>query len=70
MTPTLTRLVLMRPHTHAGKSHQAGDRIEVDGPTADWLIAHDIATPESIPLSMSLKTDPETKPFQRKEPKP
>lgn len=70
MTPTLTRLVLKRPHTHAGKSFQAGDRIEVDGPTADWLIAHDIATLESMPLPMPLKTDSETKPLQRKEPKP
>lgn len=40
---THRRLVLTRPHTHAGKTHGPGDPIEVDDPTADWLLAHDIA---------------------------
>ena len=41
----MTRLVLKRPHTHAGQAFQAGDRIDVDATTADWLIAHGIAAP-------------------------
>jgi len=61
----MTRLVLKRPHTHAGASHARGDRIEVDASTADWLLAHDIAAPEpSAP-----KADTESKPIPRKEPK-
>jgi lysozyme len=39
----MTRLVLTRPHTHAGKSYGIGDRIEVDADAAEWLLANDIA---------------------------
>jgi hypothetical protein len=65
----MTRLVLTRPHTHAGKSYGPGDRIEVDADTAEWLLAHDIATPEPAAPSTDRGTTPEPKPFQRKEPK-
>lgn len=51
----MTRLVLKRPHTHAGKAFQAGDRIDVDATTADWLIAHGVAAPDAVPP----KTEPE-----------
>jgi hypothetical protein len=62
----MIRLVLTRPHTHAGTDYSAGDLLEVEADTADWLIAHDIAVPEPS----SPKADPEPKPLQRKEPKP
>ena len=69
----MTRLVLKRPHTHAGKAFQAGDRIDVEATTADWLIAQGVAAPDAVPP----KADPEPaylKPdlprSQRKEPKP
>lgn len=69
----MTRLVLRRPHTHAGKAFQAGDRIDVDATTADWLMAQGVAAPDAVPP----KADPESadlKPdlsrSQRKEPKP
>lgn len=69
----MPRLVLKRPHTHAGKAFQAGDRIDVEATTADWLIAHGVAAPDAVPL----KADPEPADFQpdpsrsqRKEPKP
>ena len=62
----MTRVVLKRPHTHAGKSYGDGERLEVDAATAEWLIAHDVATPESKPA----KTDPEPKPQPVKEPNP
>jgi hypothetical protein len=65
----MTVLVLTRPHTHAGKPCVPGDRIEVDAATADWLIAHDIATPEPAAPSTDRGTSPEPKPLQRKEPK-
>ncbi len=69
----MPRLVLKRPHTHAGKALQAGDRIDVEATTADWLIAHGVAAPDAVPP----KADPESadiKPdlprSQRKESKP
>ena len=63
----MTRLVLKRPHTHAGQALQAGDRIDVEATTADWLIAQGIATPE--PTAPTSEPVPEPKPLQRKEPK-
>jgi hypothetical protein len=63
----MTQLVLTRPHTHAGKTYGVGDRIESDATSADWLISHDIATPE--PTAPTAEPIPELKPLQRKEPK-
>ena len=62
----MTRLVLKRPHTHAGMAFQAGDRIDVDATTADWLMAHGVAAPDVVPP----KVDPEPRSLHRKEPKP
>lgn len=69
----MTRLVLNRPHTHAGQAFQAGERIDVEATTADWLIAQGVAAPDAGPP----KADPEPadlKPdlprSQRKESKP
>ena len=73
----MTRLVLKRPHTHAGKTFQGGDRIDADAATAEWLIAHGAAVPDAVPQSAPQQADPETadnKPdlprSPRKEPKP
>lgn len=65
-----SHLVLTRPHTHAGKPYARGDRIVVDATSADWLIAHGIATPEPTVHAREPITDSEPKPLQRKEPKP
>ena len=50
----MTHIVLTRPHTHAGKPHTAGERLDVDGGTADWLVANGIARhdrqPQSVPV--------------------
>jgi len=62
----MTPLVLLKPHTHANQIFAINERIEVDDASAQWLIANGIATPEPKPL----KTEPEPKPFQHKEPKP
>jgi hypothetical protein len=42
----MPQLVLLKPHTHAGKTFQVGARLEVDAPTFEWLLAQGIARPE------------------------
>ncbi len=70
----MTPIVLLYPHTHAGRSFQAGQRLVVDAATADWLTAHGIARPDRLPVSEPQpagdgpSVDP--KPTSRKEPKP
>ncbi len=39
----MTSIVLTQAHTHAGMHHKAGDRLDVDGSSADWLIANGVA---------------------------
>ena len=62
----MTRVVLLRPHTHAGKLYGVRDRIEVDSATADWLIRQGVAAFDPAPATAL----PESKPNHRKEPKP
>jgi len=71
----MTSIVLTRPHTHAGKPHTAGERLDVDGGTADWLIANGIARhdrqPNPAPQPEADSTPIEPKPIttHRKESK-
>lgn len=46
----MTHIVLTRPHTHAGRACQAGERLNVDGGTADWLVANGIARHDRQPV--------------------
>ncbi len=46
----MTSIVLTQPHTHAGRAHKAGDRLDVDSGTADWLIANGIARHDRQPV--------------------
>ena len=62
----MTRVVLLRPHTHAGRLYGVRDRIEVDSATADWLVSQGIAALDPAPAA----APPEPKPTYRKEPKP
>ena len=39
----MTRLVVLRPHTHAGKAYSPGDAIAVSPAIVDWLIDQGIA---------------------------
>lgn len=68
-----TRLVLTRPHTHAGKHYQEGDRIEVDSDLGQWLLSIGSAALEPSHQQSAATTErqpiPAPKPFQRKEPK-
>ena len=34
---------LLKPHTHAGKRHAVGDRIELTDTSARWLIVQGVA---------------------------
>ena len=42
-------LILLRPHTHAGKAFSIGDRLDLPTPTAHWLIDHGIARADDTP---------------------
>ena len=69
----MTSIVLTQPHTHAGQAHKAGERLDVDGSTADWLIANGIARHDRQPASVlqpqcdGMPLEPKT--IQRKESK-
>ena len=71
----MTRIVLNCPHTHAGRACQAGERLDVDAATADWLIANGIArhdrqpAPVPQPEGDSAPIDVKPTPTQRKESK-
>lgn len=39
----MTSIVLTQAHTHAGKPYKAGERLDVDSSSADWLIANGVA---------------------------
>ena len=69
----MTSIVLTQPHTHSGQGHRAGERLDVDGGTADWLIANGIARhdrqPGPVPQPEGDGTPIEPKTTQRKESK-
>ena len=71
----MTSVVLTRPHTHAGKPRAAGDRLDVERGTADWLVANGIArhdrqpAPVPQPEGDSAPIEAKPTPTQRKESK-
>ena len=69
----MTSIVLTHPHTHAGQAHKAGERLDVDGSTADWLIANGIARHDRqhafVPQPQGDGASIEPKITQRKESK-
>lgn len=62
----MTSLVLLRVHTHAGKSFEAGERLDVDGGTADWLIANGIARHDRQSAAAPSPPDDGDKPVEPK----
>jgi hypothetical protein len=64
----MSRIQLIREHTHAGKVYAVGDRLEVDADIAEWLLANDIAT--SAPEPKPTRVEAESATVQRKESKP
>lgn len=71
----MTSIVLTHPHSHAGQAHKAGERLDVDGSTADWLIANGIARHDSQPAPVpqpegdSAPIEAKPTPTQREESK-
>lgn len=71
----MTSVVLTRPHTHAGKPHAAGDQLDVERGTADWLVANGIArhdrqpAPAPAPEGDGAPVEPTRTTTQRKESK-
>ena len=71
----MPQLVLLKPHTHAGKSFGIGERLEVDAPTFEWLLAQGIARPEvppqkSVSSTETAAVNPSQPSKHFKEPKP
>ena len=71
----MPQLVLLKPHTHAGKTFQVGARLEVDAPTFEWLLAQGIARPEPsnqkfVSSTETAAVNPSQPSKHFKEPKP
>lgn len=70
----MTFIVLTQAHTHAGKPYKAGERLDVDSSSADWLIANGVARldrqPEPAPPPEGGRpTESKSTTSHRKEPK-
>lgn len=65
-----TPLVLTRPHIHAGRQHQAGERIEVDLDLAQWLVSVGSARLEQPPTQSEISSARAALSIPRKESKP
>jgi hypothetical protein len=71
----MPQLVLLKPHTHAGKSFGIGERLDVDVPTFEWLLAQGIARPEPlnqkfVSITETAAVNPSHPSKNFKEPKP
>lgn len=65
----MTRILLNRPHTHAGRLYAPGDRLDVAADTADWLIAQGVVRP--VPEPAKSKPGPDKSPTPSpEEPQP
>ena len=53
----MPQLVLLKPHTHAGKPVGIGESLDVDAPTSEWLLAQGIARPEAPPQKSVSSTE-------------
>lgn len=71
----MTSIVLTQAHTHAGKPHKASELLDVDGSSADWLIANGVgrhdrpSAPAPQPEGDGASTEPKPTPTHRKESK-
>ena len=63
----MNSLVLLKPHTHAGKAFATGDRLDVDVVTAEWLLAQGVARIDTSDISRSQPSQP-SKPLKDSKP--
>jgi len=63
----MNSLVLLKPHAHAGKAFAAGDRLDVDAVTAEWLLAQGVARINTSDISRSQPSQP-SKPLKDSKP--
>lgn len=53
------KVTLLKPHTHAGQSSAAGEIIDVDAATAQWLADNGVievtVSPVAAPATQSVK---------------
>lgn len=63
----MNSLVLLKPHTHAGKAFATGDRLDVDVVTAEWLLAQGVARIDTPDISRSQLSQP-SKPLKDSKP--
>jgi len=49
------KVTLIKEHTHAGEAKQAGDVIDVDAPTAQWLAAQGAIEATLVPVEANPK---------------
>lgn len=66
----MTRIRLIRPHTHAGKPFTPGERLDVDPATAAWLVDHAVAAPDAKAGPKPPKPDPAPESESPEEPQP
>lgn len=62
MNPSLSKVTLIAPHTHEGKTYASGESIAVDAATAQWLqqqgiarVASESAVTNPTPVSKLVK---------------
>ena len=53
----MPQLVLLKTHTHAGRTLAIGEHLEVDTPTFEWLLAQGIARAEVLPQKSASSTE-------------
>ncbi len=49
------KVTLIKPHTHVGEEKAAGDVIDVDAPTAQWLAGHGVIEATLVPVETAPK---------------
>lgn len=57
--PKLQKVVLRKPHTHAGQKYAAGDAIDVHEADAAWLAENGVI---DAPAQMPVSADPKAAP--------
>ena len=55
------KIILLKPHAHAGEVHPVDAELDLDEPTAQWLIAQAVARAIDATESTQLKSSAPTR---------